>query len=334
MSHRPPAPTRGVALGKYRHDYPRFVVATDADSLLSSVDNDCRNGWHSRTVRIAEAGTARVFASAHVYDEVYRGMQKFPASSGIPVEVMQQHFESVYLAQLRFVEVPASIMRDEMAARVTHTNDVPTAALARAIAPAVVFSGDKHLRRPNIAPENWHVVAAAGIQVAVADEAQMGFGLAAGIPIVGGYQGMRWIAQLLDVPTALVATVAGALSWVALRDPERRATVARRIGPAANAIMELLIAVHTDQTRGMSAVRGAEIAAPTLQSLEQQLAAVLARSNEPMLAREVREHLLVSTLEPNVPSVPTIRATLASSSLFTSPVRHRWQLGAYRAPRG
>jgi hypothetical protein len=77
--------------------------------------------------------------------------------------------------------------------------------------------------------------------------------------------------------------VAGAVGWVALRDPERRATVARRLGPVANAIMELLIAMHTDQTEGMSAVRGAEISAPTSPSLEQQLAAVLARSDEPLL---------------------------------------------------
>jgi hypothetical protein len=123
MSHLPPAPIRGVALGKYRRDYPRFLVVTDADSLLSSVDNDCRNGWLSRTVRIAEAGTASVFASAHVYDEVYREMPKFPPSSGIPIEVMQRHYETAYLAHLRFVEVPASVMDDEVAARVAHRND-------------------------------------------------------------------------------------------------------------------------------------------------------------------------------------------------------------------
>jgi hypothetical protein len=79
-------------------------------------------------------------------------------------------------------------------------------------------------------------------------------------------------------------------------------------------------------------VRKAEIPGPEPSSLEQQLAAVLARADEPLLAREVQERLL-GDADADAPSVPTIRGTLVNSGLFTSPTRYRWQLGAYRAPR-
>lgn len=48
---------------------------------------------------------------------------------------------------------------------ITDPDDVPTGKLAKLIAPCVVFSEDKHLRRPGLAPNRWRDVAKAGVDL-------------------------------------------------------------------------------------------------------------------------------------------------------------------------
>ena len=49
---------------------------------------------------------------------------------------------------------------------ITDPDDVPTGQLAKLIAPFIVFSEDKHLRRPGLAPADWRLVAQLAVDVA------------------------------------------------------------------------------------------------------------------------------------------------------------------------
>lgn len=65
------------------------------------------------------------------------------------------------------------------------------------------------------------------------------------------------------------------------------------------------------------------VAPPTL---KQQIATVLARTREPLLAKEVQERI-VRYFDCDLATVDKVRDVLRSGSEFTQPARHRWALG-------
>jgi hypothetical protein len=50
----------------------------DANTRLSCLGNDCRKGthWQSDLLRMTKRGIAALYASDHVYDEVYEHLPK------------------------------------------------------------------------------------------------------------------------------------------------------------------------------------------------------------------------------------------------------------------
>jgi hypothetical protein len=65
---------------------------------------------------------------------------------------------------------------------ITDPDDVPTGQLAKLIAPCVVFSEDRHLRKPDLAPPAWREAAQFAVDLA------------------GGVTGQRITSNLATVP--------------------------------------------------------------------------------------------------------------------------------------
>jgi hypothetical protein len=62
-------------------------------------------------------------------------------------------------------------------------------------------------------------------------------------------------------------------------------------------------------------------------TVKQQVAIVLARQREPLLATEIQERMLRHFSAEQVPAVSEARAVLKDGSEFVQPERYRWQFG-------
>jgi len=134
------AAARSLRLDPYCSLRPRFLGLPDANAVLSSVDNDCRNARRSRLLRMAEGGTAALYAPTHVYWEIYRRLPRLASFSPVPLVDLRRHFEEEYLPVMRFVRVSAGEVGDPQVLAITDPDDVPMGQLAKLIAPCVVFS--------------------------------------------------------------------------------------------------------------------------------------------------------------------------------------------------
>lgn len=93
-----------------------------------------------------------------------------------------------------------------------------------------------------------------------------------------------------------------------LRKPEQQEAVGKRVMPLLQAYADWTAQAATQERRGIQGIREVMLPSPAAPSLKQQVAIVLARQQEPLLAREVQEQLLMHFAEP-VPGLPDIRAS-------------------------
>ncbi len=70
----------------------------------------------------------------------------------VPLDALRERFEAEYLPALRYVTVDTAAIADPQVLAITDPDDVPMGQLAKLIAPCVVFSEDRHLRKPGLAP--------------------------------------------------------------------------------------------------------------------------------------------------------------------------------------
>jgi hypothetical protein len=302
----------------------------DANAIIASVDNDRRSGRRSRMLEGTVFSALPLFASTHVYWEVYRRMPKVARSSPVPLEELIAHFEAEYLPVLRFVDVDMSSPFPSVE-RVSDPDDQPTAQLAYLLAPVVVLSEDKHLRRPGIAPPNWREAAGRAPAIARATGQQTGMSASVVLPIWGAWKGSAAIAHRLELPRGsalvlLAALAAGATAYVR-RMPERKAMA-----------KDVLIAMLEEfgkqaeiiTTEG-AALREVALARLPSATAEARVASMLARSKDPLLTREI-----ASRMEYEAPGEALtereVRDILQSSPEFVRNGRYRWQVGYEAAP--
>lgn len=66
----------------------RTVGIVDANAILSSVDNDCRNNRNSRLLRSTAFNSTTLYAADHVWEEIYRRLPKIAKSSPVPLAAL------------------------------------------------------------------------------------------------------------------------------------------------------------------------------------------------------------------------------------------------------
>ena len=207
----------------------RFLGIVDTNALLSSVANDCGKGAlvRSRLLRMADAGTAVLYAADHVYAEAYEHLPKVARWTKVPVPVMRARFEEHYLPALRFVTVDASQADDPQVLAITDPDDVPTGQLAKLIAPCVVFSEDRHLRRPGFAPPDWQATARCAIDIMEGASGQRATTTAVSLPFRGTAGLIGLLGRQTGIPPWLLWLAAAGGTVYVLRKPVRREAAGR-----------------------------------------------------------------------------------------------------------
>jgi hypothetical protein len=317
-------------LDRYASGKLKFVIVADADALLSSIDHQCRTGWTSKILRLAESRTSVVFAEDHVYGEVYRGFEKISVWSGTPPYEMRACFEEEYLPVLRWVKTDGAGISDIRVAWVTDQTDVPTAELASLIAPCLVLSGDKSLRRPGFAPNEWRQAATHGTEIVAGVQVQEGGTLIVGLPVAGVVGGGIELGKKVGIPWWGSVGIMALLAYLVLRSPDRRQTIGEKVLPAIEMFMQLMEQAYQEERRATQQLK--EMLCPSADppTVKQQIATVLARCPGPLLAKEIQE--LVDIHFEVEPRLSEIRGVLQQSPEFGQPERYRWQLGRRAAP--
>jgi hypothetical protein len=327
-SHRPSVPSDQMTYSTADRWFPynpRTIGVVDTDSLLSSIDNDCRNNRDSYLLQMSEFGTVRLYASDHVYGELHNNLPNF-ISPGVSLERLQSRLHQ-YLQLISFVTVPEDheLSRTRRVAAVTHKSDVPTAVLASVLAPCIVFSGDKHLRKPGFAPKEWRPVARSGRDVMRGDAHMLtvSFGLVG--PAAGTWLAGSWTAEKLNIPTWVPFIIfAGAGAWY-LSGPKRRRRLWGAVRPFVETTVDSLSKSMDAQHAGLEVLDQAAIASPQAPTLEQLVARRLATAREPLLGTE-----LYGLLPEGSPQkLSDVMTLLRTSSLFVGE-GNRWQFGRLR----
>lgn len=315
---------------------PRSIGIVDSNAILSSVDNDCRHRRNSRLLRSTLFDCTTLYAADHVYTEVYEKLPKLARSSPIMLEELRGRFEDKYLPAIRFVTVSMPNLLDPQVLAVTDLDDRPTGQLALLTAPVVVFSEDKHLRKPGFASSNWRETAKGAAMVAEAAGEQRVMAIAAALPVAGACWGSDLVGRQLGIPRwvpgAAFAALTGLGVYMFMRGPDRRAAAANAGRKASEALVGILTDQSQRQADGLRAINDAIYPRQGEPSVCQQVALTLARASVPLLAQEVHDLIADRFDEDRVPLVSEIRAVLAEGTEFVLVNRSRWQLGREAGP--
>jgi hypothetical protein len=286
----------------------------------------------SRLLRMTDASTATLYAADHICSEVYEHLPKIARWSKVPLGVLRSRFEKEYLPALRFVTVDSSDVVDPMVLAIPDPDDVPTGQLAKLIAPCVVFSEDKHLRLPGLAPEDWLSVAQFAIDLVEGATGQRIPVNAATLPVSSAVELIKFVGRRTGVSPWLIGGIVAGAVTLALKNPERRQAIGKYVMPVVEAYSKRFQQAIALEQRGLEGVREAILPAPAVPTHEQQVAIVLARQREPLLAREIQERMQRHFPAELVPTVAEVRAVLKDGSEFIQPERYRWQFGREAAP--
>jgi predicted nucleic acid-binding protein len=283
---------------------PRLLGVVDANAILSSVDNDCRKGphWRSRLLRMTSGGTAVLYAPDHIYTEVYRRLPKIARSSPVPLDALRERFEAEYLPALRYVTVDTAAIADPQVLAITDPDDVPTGQLAKLIAPCVVFSEDRHLRKPGLAPPAWREAAQFAVDLAGVVTGQRITGNLATLPFRGGAELVAFLSRKTGISPWIIGGITAAGAAYVLASPQRRQAVGRYVMPVAEAMVKEMERSAALEQHGIAGLR------------------------------EVQQRLLRLFPDDRVPTVAGIRAALRDGPEFVQPERCRWQFGREAGP--
>ncbi|MEU4086454.1 hypothetical protein [Streptomyces aureus] len=222
---------------------------------------------------------------------------------------------------------------DEQVLAITDTDDVPTGWLAKLIAPCVVFSDDKHLKKPGFAPKDWQRAAKSVLDIADGVRDQVVTVNAAALPARGFVGLVKLLGRQTGIsPCAISAAVlsGGALL---LKKSDRRKAAASFAIKALEVVGTKLQAATAQERRGVEKLREVILAAPSRPTIRQQVAIVLARQAEPLLAAEVHELIYAHFPDESAVDLQAVRTVLEEGPEFLRVQRYRWQLGREVAPR-
>jgi len=137
------------------------------------------------------------------------------------------------------------------------------------------------------------------------------------------------------VPVAEFSTSTGIVAAGAalvLTSPQRRQAIGKYVMPVAEALVKEMERSAALEQHGIAGLREILLAALPEPDAKQQAAIMLARHDEPLLAREVQQRLLRFFPDERVATVTEIRAALRDGPEFTQPGRYRWQFGRAAGP--
>jgi len=182
-----------------------YPLVVDTNILLSDVIASLRRRTPSRLLTLAHLGKLRIFAAAHVSDEVRMHLPRMAWEHQLPPLDALQWWMVNYLPIIRFVDVPHLDLGDPRPGHIQDADDVPTAELVAILAPIISLSNDAHLVEPGMARRDWRFLVEQGQTVATKDIIFMGTVVTASM---GGDLGLRAVRATIRPVRAVRSTVA------------------------------------------------------------------------------------------------------------------------------
>ena len=134
---------------------------------------------------------------------------------------------------------------------------------------------------------------------------------------------IKFISGRTGLSPWLVGGVMAGCIALLLKEPARRQTVGKYLRPLVEVPVTQMQAAAVQEQRGLRGLREVMLPAPVTPTPKQQVAIVLARQREPLLAREVQERMLRHFPREVVPTVAEVRTVLQEGSEFVQPERYR-----------
>ena len=307
---------------------PSSLAVVDTSYIFDRAASRLR-GIHPATVGTSGGlGSIRLFAPTRVAKELSWKVDSAARNLGVPRDALDRVVWTDFVTRTRFVDLPPADDLDDTRLKrlfAMDRSDIDLGRLGLLLAPAHIYSHDKHLRIAgfSLTIEELDAVLAAGLAVEVSDGTLIttGFGIRAGAAGVSG--AVKGIAVRLEVPLWVVGLIAALIVaggvWWSLSTPERRAKADEILGTlsgAASTMAERRVA-------GKDLLRRTSLQVP-VPNVENRVFRALALARGPLLASEIQSTL---ANDGDAPNVGWIRAFLISHPAFVRVGPHRWQLG-------
>lgn len=308
--------------------WPMPVVVVDTNVLLSSACHVAAHGGPAVLERLAFTGRAPLFIAPHVLDEVDMHLPRVAAQQHVSPIAARRALVDHLGPHLQVVDMTISDhLRPEVAdirRPDGDADDLPTAALAALLGPAVIISADGVFARFGLAVVGewitaaWTLLHAAGFEASFAD-AVMIVDLLGRLVIAGSREVWRSVARY-PVPALVTAAVVGVaghqLGWASKEQ-------LRRLGRFSKPLVEQLAVAasrHDRARRELLLVEDPTWREPTLTEL---LARHLARCRRPLTAAELRDALnLHPPASGRVTAAACVRAMANHPAFVTAPGGH------------
>lgn len=322
----------------------RRVGIIDSDSLIDDLIAHVRQPALG-SLFSQPLGSIHWIASSHVYSEMYRpdalgNRHKFDKVAGQSVgeawqttaDNLRRRFEDSYLPAIRFVDMHDVFADHPMALAVAarDVKDKPTGQLAvlMEVTDFLVFSRDRSLKDPGLAPLEIGPVIASAKALGLADAVLPSTVVVGNLTVMllGGT--VDSASKHLRVPKPVgLALIAVLIGWVLVKQ-DRRAMIGRGFGVAMSAFTQLLALGEAARLE----LEAAFIEAYESPAIESHIARSLALARGPLLVREIREEFIRVGQPDPTPSAKTILSRLGELPCFVKVGAHRWQLGEIRRP--
>jgi hypothetical protein len=309
-------------------------VVADSSFLISEILRSTRSLHQSAFLEAIKSGVLRPFAAQHVWAEVPRKLEIATRKQHLDTDLAMRVWWQEYVSRLRFVDVSGLSTSHATALLERDRSDIPTAALARLLAPAVVLSSDPDLQDTGFAVQKYcRVVDSAGSLTVVAEGTWASM---VGVQVMGSATGaaVRGISALARRREGrfLLAVVVGALVIIALLRGSRLRGDGRRFGQRFGGFVQDGVLPFLETTASVHAAANAlwDEAAYKFDesSMQQQVARALAVSPHPLNRTQLAGVLLPDgTDAERRRMVSDLAAVLASVPAFSPASKRRWELG-------
>jgi GNAT superfamily N-acetyltransferase len=264
-------------------DFGLDVFVVDTDVLLGDACAVLADGNRSELLRAIDAATGIAFMSEQAFQELGRMSAPSARGRGVDHEALRELIANDYLPRMPVVATPSEGDGHWVpgAADVSDPDDRPHAQVTRLISARAVYSHDKHLRRPGLAPATRRDYDQRVMHLSVMSthrEHERGVALAMGA--IGGGVGttVSWTSARLRVRSThvwgarVLASAVGVYTVIA--PAERRQRIGQRLEPSIRRIGEA--ARRRDLAR--RAIGDSRLVLPTEEHrLEARIAKYLAR---------------------------------------------------------
>lgn len=330
--------TRSIGITRLMPDVVMPVVV-DANVLIEDLLRYADNKGSS-LIRAAFLGSARLYATKAIIDEVLEHLPRVAATKARDIAALHSVFAHAYLPHLRLVDVSDLTSEDERvkALELEDPDDVDAAKLAILLAPSFLLTCDRDLLRhglgvifePNEGRTGWTFGAVAledrgliiGVMTGGAGSV-MGVGYA-GMLAVDAIDGLRKNQRLLLAGVVLLASLAILLA-VSPRARARAAELADAFKDVAGTVGRGVgTAIEwSEEARQLLAMNA--IQRPLANGDLERVARTLATS---------RPGVTVTELSASLPDISTLEAVLMSSRIFVEVAPGKWALGRSAASMG